>query len=94
LNNNEGLKQINENAFGFAKNSTDRAINMVEIEIQDGGLKTVPEKLLPWKKLKGISIRGNPANCVASMDWLFLNKSYYIIDRRTDRYRDRAWCKF
>jgi hypothetical protein len=94
FNNNGNLKQIQENAFGFLKNSTDRSSQMNEIQIHDGGLKTVPHKLLPWDKLVQISILGNPANCDARMDWLFRNPDYKIDKTPTNRYYDRAWCKF
>jgi hypothetical protein len=67
---------------------------MKVIEIHDGGLKTVPKKLLPWDKLNKISILGNPANCDPDMDWLFRNKDYHIDKRPTHRYDDPAWCKF
>jgi hypothetical protein len=88
------MKQIDENAFGFAKNSADRPKDITRIEIHDGGLQTVPKKLLPWEKLKMISILGNPANCDSDMDWLFRNKNYHIDKSPTPRYRDPAWCKF
>jgi Leucine-rich repeat (LRR) protein len=93
LNDNENLKQINENAFGFLKNSVDRPQNINRIEIHDGGLKTVPHKLLPWDKIQ-ISILGNPANCDARMDWLFRNKAYDIDMSPTLRYYDSTWCKY
>lgn len=61
LNNNNNLKQIHENAFGFSKDSVDKAKSIGTIQIHDGGLKTIPFKLLPWDSIK-ISILGNPAN--------------------------------
>lgn len=93
LNNNNNLKQINENAFGFSKNATDRTFNIGKILIHDGGLKTVPFKLLPWEKMR-ISILGNPANCDSRMDWLFRNEKYNIDTKPSPRYYDRSWCKF
>jgi hypothetical protein len=86
------MEQINENAFGFATNLADRAINMTQIHIQDGGLKTVFKKLLPWDNMY-IDILGNPANCDPSMDWLFRNKNYNLNKQPTYRYYDRAWCE-
>jgi hypothetical protein len=92
LNNNGNLNQIHENAFGFLKNSVDRTNRITIIEIHDGGLKTVPQKLLPWERLF-ISILGNPANCDARMDWLFRNKNYDVDTYPTKRYFDKKWCK-
>jgi hypothetical protein len=86
------LNQINENAFGFLKQSTDKTANISRIEIHDSELKTVPLKLLPWENMT-ISILGNPANCDARMDWLFRNKNYKIDTKPTPRYYDRKWCK-
>jgi hypothetical protein len=92
LNDNENLKQINENAFGILKNSIDKANNITMIQIHDGGLKTVPMKLLQWDKIR-ISILGNPANCDASSDWLFYNTSLNLDTSPTARYYDPSWCK-
>lgn len=93
LNNNDDLKQINENAFGFAKNSVDRTLELNLLQVHDGGLKIVPKKLFPWDKIH-ISILGNPANCDSNMDWLFRNKDYHIDQNPTPRYFDKKWCKF
>jgi hypothetical protein len=92
LNGNDNLKQINENAFGFLKNSVDKTSQISEIQIHDGGLKTIPPKLLPWEKIR-ISILGNPANCDPRMDWLFRNDKYNLDKHPTARYYDPNWCK-
>jgi hypothetical protein len=84
--------EINENAFGFLKDSVDKTKSIETIDIHDGGLKTVPHKLLPWDKIR-ISILGNPANCDERMDWLFRNPNYNLDQNPTARYHDHAWCK-
>jgi hypothetical protein len=84
LNQNDNLIQINENTFGFSKDSIDKTNNITSIEIHNGGLKTVPFKLLPWNKIR-ISILGNPVNCDPRMDWLFRNEAYDLDRKPTSR---------
>lgn len=87
------MKQIHENAFGFSKNSVDKTHLIKEIDIHDGGLKTVPVKLMPWSQIR-TSILGNPANCDPKMDWLFRSEKYDVDLNPTGRYyNDPAWCK-
>lgn len=64
------------------------------IEITDGGLESIPRKLLPWDNIK-IKIITNPANCDTNMDWLFRNRKYDINTDKDDINNRNLgeWCK-
>jgi hypothetical protein len=75
---NSNLKIINDNAFGYANNSSNKTKKLKSIMIYNSAIETLGRNLLPWKKLELIDIRYTPANCNPAVNLNFYNLSYFL----------------
>jgi hypothetical protein len=77
LSGSASLVLIDENAFGYAKNSKGKA--PIEVaNFEDCAVSKWVENLLPWEKMNGTFLAGNPLDCGKGLDWLKNNDKIHL----------------
>ncbi|KAI6177036.1 hypothetical protein M3Y97_00863600 [Aphelenchoides bicaudatus] len=60
---NKQMNKIDENAFGFAKDSADKTAKIAEFLADGCNLTSLPRHLLPWENLNKTVLGNNPWDC-------------------------------
>ena len=68
LKNNPKLTIISKHAF--YKSIEIEPYDVHHLDISQNSLKSIPEDLLPWSKIKELNLSGNPWKCDCAMSWL------------------------
>lgn len=72
------LAGFDENAFGFTKNAADAPITSIKmVKLNNCTITGLNEKMLPWYKLDGLGLGGNPLNCDKNLEWLINDKNLH-----------------
>jgi Leucine-rich repeat (LRR) protein len=78
LSGSKKLATIHNNAFGFKRDQAKALKYIKSVKMINCSLSTFDRDMLPWDKLEGLAIGGNPLNCDKKLEWLIQDRVLHL----------------